>query len=366
MKTARPTCLWECTDGCSAVPGPGVFPGTPRHDRQGCRHAQTNLPACHPGRRRHGCGRRRPRPGASRLAPRHATAVADRPGSGQSVIDWNRQLISILGTPDAQPATVHPTRSFAMLQAAEYDAVVSITHGAAPYGRSSRAGRRASGRRCGPGGARRPARAVPVDACRPGRASCAASWSPSPRVGPRTTASRSASRPRSRSPRCARVTAPAVPPPLHRRHRAGRLPPDPPKLAAPMYTGWGSVTPFVLAQRAAVPPGRPAGGRQPRVRGGARRGEERGPRLQHHPHPGPDRGREVLESAPIWNTWNKVAQQLATDGHASLTEATTAFAAMDLALADTTIALYDAKYTGASGDRSPPSSSACRATRDPR
>ena len=55
------------------------------------------------------------------------------PGSGQSVIDWNRRLITILGTPDAQPATVHPTRSFAMLQAAEYDAVVSITHAAPPY-----------------------------------------------------------------------------------------------------------------------------------------------------------------------------------------------------------------------------------------
>jgi hypothetical protein len=31
-------------------------------------------------------------------------ALADTPGSGQSVIDWNRQLISILGTPNAQPA----------------------------------------------------------------------------------------------------------------------------------------------------------------------------------------------------------------------------------------------------------------------
>src|SRR3954447_19286693 len=65
------------------------------------------------------------------LAP--SAAMADTPGSGQSVIDWNRELISILGTSGAQPATVHPTRSFAMLQAAEYDAVVSITHGAPPY-----------------------------------------------------------------------------------------------------------------------------------------------------------------------------------------------------------------------------------------
>src|SRR5690242_673225 len=59
--------------------------------------------------------------------------VAFAPGSGQSVVDWNRELISILGTPGAQPAAVHPTRSFAILQAAEYDAVVSITRESQPY-----------------------------------------------------------------------------------------------------------------------------------------------------------------------------------------------------------------------------------------
>src|SRR2546421_7692445 len=61
------------------------------------------------------------------------TSVAFSPGSGQSVVDWNHELISILGTPGAQPATVHPTRSFAILQAAEYDAVTSITRAAPSY-----------------------------------------------------------------------------------------------------------------------------------------------------------------------------------------------------------------------------------------
>src|SRR5690242_21074909 len=42
------------------------------------------------------------------------TSVAFSPGSGQSVVDWNKELITILGTPGAQPATVHPTRSFAI------------------------------------------------------------------------------------------------------------------------------------------------------------------------------------------------------------------------------------------------------------
>src|ERR1700730_14063623 len=61
------------------------------------------------------------------------TSVAFSPGSGASEGDWDHQLLTSLGAPGAHPATVHPTRSFAILQAAEYDAVVSITHAAPPY-----------------------------------------------------------------------------------------------------------------------------------------------------------------------------------------------------------------------------------------
>ena len=69
----------------------------------------------------------------ARHEPVSRSAVAFTPGSGRSVVDWNRQLITILGTTGAQPATVHPTRSFAILQAAEYDAVTSITRAAPSY-----------------------------------------------------------------------------------------------------------------------------------------------------------------------------------------------------------------------------------------
>src|SRR6266699_3333372 len=54
-------------------------------------------------------------------------------GSGAIVIDWNKELLHIVQTPGAQPATVHPTRSYAILHAAIYDAVVSITRDAPPY-----------------------------------------------------------------------------------------------------------------------------------------------------------------------------------------------------------------------------------------
>ncbi|MFB8182491.1 hypothetical protein ACFC8N_42165 [Streptomyces sp. NPDC055966] len=53
--------------------------------------------------------------------------------SGMSVVEWNRELITILSDPKAQPSTVQPTRSFALLQAAEYDAVVSITRAGPAY-----------------------------------------------------------------------------------------------------------------------------------------------------------------------------------------------------------------------------------------
>src|SRR4029078_10212482 len=66
----------------------------------------------------------------ARHEPVPRSAVAFTPGSGQSVVDWQREMNTILRTPGAQPATVHPTRSFAILQAAGYDAVTSITRAA--------------------------------------------------------------------------------------------------------------------------------------------------------------------------------------------------------------------------------------------
>ena len=64
--------------------------------------------------------------------------------SGQPVIDWNQALLSIVNTPGAQPANVQPTRNFAILHAAIYDAVNSIDRTHEPYLISVRAPRDAS------------------------------------------------------------------------------------------------------------------------------------------------------------------------------------------------------------------------------
>ena len=46
--------------------------------------------------------------------------------SVNQVLQWNRTLLVIVRTPGAQPATVHPTRSFAIMHAAMYDAVIDV------------------------------------------------------------------------------------------------------------------------------------------------------------------------------------------------------------------------------------------------
>src|ERR1700730_12157494 len=49
------------------------------------------------------------------------------------VVQWNRTLLVIVRTAGAQPATIHPTRSFAITHAAIYDAVNAIDRTHKPY-----------------------------------------------------------------------------------------------------------------------------------------------------------------------------------------------------------------------------------------
>src|SRR5882672_609334 len=66
---------------------------------------------------------------AANLAP--ATAQVMKPVS--QVVQWNRMLLVIVRTPGAQPATVHPTHSFAIMHGAIYDAVNAIDGKHAAY-----------------------------------------------------------------------------------------------------------------------------------------------------------------------------------------------------------------------------------------
>jgi hypothetical protein len=284
-------------------------------------------------------------PALATSGPAPAASPADAPGSGQSVIDWNRRLITILGTPNAQPATVHPTRSFAMLQAAEYDAVVSITDAAPPYRASVPA----------PAGARPDAAAdqaahdVLVALYPTARADLDTQLGGELAAIPDGQAKQdgvgvgAAAAAQMVALRASDGSANPAPPFV-----AGTGPgdyrPTPPKNAAPMYTGWGAVTPFLLTGPQQFRPAAP-----PDVTSDAYRtalDEVRSLGRDSSTARTADQtvAGTFWSSAPIWNTWNQVAQQVATDHDASLAQASAAFAGMDLALADTTIAMYDAKY----------------------
>ena len=63
--------------------------------------------------------------------PRQAASSSAQPVN--SVIQWNRNLLQIVRTPGAQSPTVHPTRSFAIMHAAIYDAVNAIDRTHRPY-----------------------------------------------------------------------------------------------------------------------------------------------------------------------------------------------------------------------------------------
>jgi hypothetical protein len=54
-------------------------------------------------------------------------------GPVNPVVQWNKTLLEIVRTPKAQPATIHPTRSFAIMHAAIYDAVNAIDRTHKPY-----------------------------------------------------------------------------------------------------------------------------------------------------------------------------------------------------------------------------------------
>ena len=89
-------------------------------------------------------------PSASALAQpaghgkRGVKTTAKAHESGQPVIDWNQTLLSIVNMPGAQPANIQPTRNFAIVHAAIYDAVNSIDRSHEPYLLDVRAPRDAS------------------------------------------------------------------------------------------------------------------------------------------------------------------------------------------------------------------------------
>ena len=277
-----------------------------------------------------------------------AHAVADARGSGQLVVDWNRQLLAIEQTPGAQPATVHATRSFAILQAAIYDSVVSTTRDGAPYAFAVAA----------PSGAR------PDAAADQAAHDVLAALFPAFRAELDTTLTQELAGIPSGPARDDGVAAgarvatlvlalrandgSANPPPVF---VAGSQPGDyqvtPPNTGKqPAFTGWGTVTPWVLqtgAQfRPEPPPALTSAAWAQAINEVHRLGGGQGSpsaRTADQTQIG------LFWAPPIWNTWNEIADGQLTDRRSNLETASHVLADLDLTVANSVIAFYDAKYT---------------------
>ncbi|MFJ5032486.1 vanadium-dependent haloperoxidase [Streptomyces sp. NPDC088560] len=266
-------------------------------------------------------------------------------GSGASVVEWNRELITILADPKAQPATVQPTRSFALLQAAEYDAVVSITRSGPAYLFSTRAPQGARADAAADQAAHDvlvalyPAERPGVDQLLSGQLS-AIPGGPDKQAG--MTVGTAVAR-RLISMR-AHDGSSAKPPPFRAGDSAGDYRPTPPDFPAPAFTNWGSVQPFVLTSGRQFRPAAPPAVSSAAYSTALNEVKSLGSKTSTARTAEQTAAAKFWAAAPVWNVWNQIAQNLATSTNASLENTVKVFARLDLSLADTAIALYDAKY----------------------
>jgi hypothetical protein len=264
--------------------------------------------------------------------------------SGAIVIAWNKELLHIIQTPGAQPATVHPTRSYAILHAAIYDAVVSITRDAPAYVFSVNA----------PSGARPDAAAAQA-----GHDTLVALYPKWKAALDQQLATELAAIPNGAGKQqgiqvgqtvAARLIATrandgsaATPQPFVPGNQPGNYRLTPPKFAAPVFTNWGNVTPFVLNNAAQFRPGPPPAVTSQASSQALNEVKSLGQNTSTTRTP----QQTVIAkfwAGPPWNTWNEIAENAALAHHTNLQTTARLFAVLNLSFADSTIAFYDAKY----------------------
>ena len=273
---------------------------------------------------------------------RHAQAASQ---SGQPVIDWNQVLLSIVNTAGAQPANVQPTRNFAILHAAIYDAVNSIDRAHQPYLISVRAPRGASETAAADSAAHAaliglyPAQQTSIDAdyaAELAKVADGPAKDKGVRLGEQVARDLLAIR--------ANDGSNATPPPFIPGTNAGDYRPTPPNFPTPVFTTWGQVTPFVLDRGDQFRPAPPPALTSDTYAAAINEVESLGSSTST------TRTAEQTEIGKFWNPpiqnfWNQIAQTVALEHHSDLPTTARLFAALNLSFADSAIAFYDAKYT---------------------
>ena len=274
------------------------------------------------------------------------------PGEQQSlsqpvnaVIEWNRTLLVIVRTTGAQPATVHSTHNFAMLHAAIYDAINNIEPKFSPYLVSLPNVPRSASKIAAADAAAHdvlaslyPAFQVSLDtelqrdlAQLPDNERKAQGAAVGQAVAAQLLAARSAD-------------GANVPPPSY---VPGTQPGDyqltPPNFAKADFTQWSQVTPFALQRANEFRPGPPP------TLTSATYAEVFNEVKDLGFIASTTRTAEQTQIGKFWNGniqdfWNEIAQTAALAHHLDLEHSARLFALLNISLADTTIAFFDAKY----------------------
>jgi membrane-associated phospholipid phosphatase len=276
---------------------------------------------------------------------RAAARPAQKQESGQPVIDWNQALLSIVNTPGAQPANIQPTRNFAILHAAIYDAVNAIDRTHEPYLISVRAPRDASETAAADAAAHTalvglyPGQQSMLDAdytAELAKVADGPARDKGIRLGEQVASDLLAIR--------ANDGSSVTPPPFVPGTGPGDYQPTPPNFPTPVFTAWGQVTPFVLDRGDQFRPAPPPALTSDAYAAAINEVQSLGSATST------TRTAEQTEIGKFWNPpiqnfWNQIAQTVALSQHSDLPTTARLFAVLNLSVADSAIAFYDAKYT---------------------
>jgi membrane-associated phospholipid phosphatase len=277
-----------------------------------------------------------------RAPARHARRAQE---SGQPVIAWNQFLLSIVNTAGAQPANIQPTRNFAILHAAIYDAVNSIDRSHEPYLISVRAPRDASETAAADAAAHTalvglyPAQRNSLDsdyAAELAQVPIGPAKDKGIHLGEQVASDLLAIR--------ANDGSNVIPPPFVTGTNPGDYRPTPPNFPTPVFTTWGAVTPFVLERGDQFRPAPPPALTSDAYAAAINKVQSLGSATSTI------RTAEQTEIGKFWNPpiqnfWNQIAQTVARAHHSDLSTTARLFATLNLSFADSAIAFYDAKYT---------------------
>jgi membrane-associated phospholipid phosphatase len=266
--------------------------------------------------------------------------------SVNAVIEWNRTLLTIVRTPGAQPASIHSTRNFAILHAAIYDAMNNINPTFNPYlVRLPDVPRNASEVAAADEAAHDvlvflyPAFQVSLDTELqqdlgqiPNNEKKTQGVAVGQAVASQLLAARSAD------------GANVIPPPYIPGNQPGDYQLTPPNFAPADFTQWPQVTPFALERADEFRPGPP-----PALTGNLYTEAFNEVKSLGFIN-STTRTAEQTEIGQFWNGniqdfWNEIGQTAALQRHLNLENSARLFALLNISLADTAIAFFEAKYT---------------------